>query len=268
MPIFIQIGGLIMRYMGSKRFMVYDIKNIIETVRDLKNVDHFYDLFMGGCSVIENINIKYRIGNDLNKYLIAFINHIRDNGVNELPEFISREQWYKVKNNMKDFPDWYVFYAMNFGSFNGNWGQGYGGTVIDKSGNEGNKILSSKNSLIKEIDKLKGFEVVQGDYRDIQVKPGSIVYLDPPYKGTNGYKGAGDKFNHNEFYDYALELSKSNFVLISEYRMPKQFKIIKTVNKEYSFKGGNSDSIECLFVVRNGWGVEEYLDFMNKDIEI
>lgn len=249
-----------MKYMGSKRFMVNEIVDIVNNAKDLFGCDKYYDLFMGGCNVIEHIDMPYRLGNDINKYLIAFIKYIRENGTDKLPEYFTRETWYDVKYNPEKYDDAVVFYVMNFRSFNGNWGQGYGGYYHDKYGNARNQIASAKRSLIKEQSLLNGFELSNKDYRDVEIAPHSIVYLDPPYNGTNGYKGAGCKFNHWEFYSYAKELAKDNFVILSEYFMPKPFICIKSIEKRACMRGDKSGSTECLFLVDGGWGVDEYLD--------
>lgn len=257
-----------MKYMGSKRFMVSEITDIIHTVRNLTGIKNYYELFMGGANVIENINIENRLGNDLNKYLISFIEYIRTNGVECLPESISKEIYFDVNENTDKYDNWFVFWVMNFGSFNSQWGKGYGAEIIDKYGKKYNKMIEAKNSLRTEVNKLNGFDLTNLDYKQVEIQPNSIIYLDPPYKGTVQYKGAGTEFNHKEFYDYAIELSKNNFVLISEYMMPRQFKAIKWVNKSNSMIGKNIGEIEGLFVVKDGFGVKQYLDFINNQEEI
>lgn len=53
----------------------------------------------------------------------------------------------------------------------------------------------------------------------------SLIYLDPPYKGTKPYNGKNN-FDYEVFYDFVREISKNNFVFVSEYSMPDDFKII------------------------------------------
>lgn len=215
-----------MYYMGSKAFMKDDVLQIIYDARDILNINRYYELFMGGCNIIKEVEIKNKHGNDNNKYLVSFLEYIRDKGLEDLPNVISRDTWYNVKYNTEDFPDWYVFYVLNFGSFNCSWGHGYGGEIEDKDGNIFNKIMSAKKNLIKDENKLNTFSISNLDYREVKIESPSIIYLDPPYKNTHGYLG-GNKFDHKAFYDYAIELSKENFVLVSEYFMKKPFKAVK-----------------------------------------
>jgi len=54
------------------------------------------------------------------------------------------------------------------------------------------------------------------DYREIKIKPNSVIYCDPPYVGTAAYDGG---FDHDAFYDWVE--SQDSPVFISEYTMPK-----------------------------------------------
>lgn len=57
-----------MKYMGSKARIV---KYILPLMLD-DNYDNFYDVFCGGCSVIQEVPLNFnRIANDKNGYLIA-----------------------------------------------------------------------------------------------------------------------------------------------------------------------------------------------------
>lgn len=73
------------------------------------------------------------------------------------------------------------------------------------------KYVGSKNRLSKYIIPI------------IQSKSGNVVYCDPPYKGTTGYK---DGINYNQFYEWVRKLSRNNIVFISEYNMPSDFRCI------------------------------------------
>jgi len=45
-----------------------------------------------------------------------------------------------------------------------------------------------------------------------------VIYCDIPYYGTTKYK---DSFPYEEFYNWCVDVSKNNIVLISEYHMPE-----------------------------------------------
>ena len=89
----------------------------------------------------------------------------------------------------------------------------------------------------------------KGDYRTLEVKPGDVLYCDPPYKGTAGYNG--QEFDHEAFYDWAC--SQNVPVYISEYSMPAD-RFLKIWGKKavsrLSQKGIEGYACECLFVPR------------------
>ena len=63
------------------------------------------------------------------------------------------------------------------------------------------------------------------DYQDVPIHENSVIYCDIPYKGTNRYAGKGADFDHDRFYEWALQQTQPIF--ISSYDMPKEdFKVI------------------------------------------
>lgn len=98
------------------------------------------------------------------------------------------------------------------------------------------------------------YEMRVADYRDIEILPDSIIYADPPYKGTAGYNGSKMcNFDHESFYDWceAQEVP----VFISEYWMPEdRFKCIAEWERTSTFSATNNalKKLEKLFVP-NKW---------------
>ncbi len=76
--------------------------------------------------------------------------------------------------------------------------------------------LQSLESL-ESLQSLQSLECLRGDYRDVKIKPDSLIYCDIPYKDTDGYtKGI---FDYESFYDWAEKQTEP--VIISEYTMPE-----------------------------------------------
>ena len=61
-------------------------------------------------------------------------------------------------------------------------------------------------------------------YEAVDVPPNSVIYCDPPYKGTEGYgvnkADGGQGFDHERFYDWCER--QKELVIISEYDMPRE----------------------------------------------
>ena len=75
--------------------------------------------------------------------------------------------------------------------------------------------------------KNSNIEFTSKDYREVAIKPNSIVYCDIPYLDTAEYIR---KFDHRAFYDWAA--TRDFPVYISEYTLPDdRFQLIYTINK-------------------------------------
>ena len=77
---------------------------------------------------------------------------------------------------------------------------------------------------LENLQNLQSLEISNKDYRKVEIKDNSVVYLDPPYFNTELYiiKKEIIKFNHEELYRWIEDLSKNKTIkiFISEYFMP------------------------------------------------
>lgn len=104
---------------------------------------------------------------------------------------------------------------------------------------------------LERFRSFKPLEVVRGDYRDVEIPRGAVVYCDIPYRGTETYLGA-EEFSHDDFYRWAL--SRPFDVYISEYDMPAQFARVFECPKRSLLANGGAGRrmIEKLFCTRHG----------------
>lgn len=256
-----------MKYMGGKSRLAHIICSEINSIALNENIDNYYEPFVGGGAIIEQVNIKNRYGSDLNNYLIALYKYFQDTDKFEYPN-ITREQFEHIRKNKEQYPEWLVAWCGFYCSFNTRWFACWGGDYFDKQGIYCNKQLGAYNSILQEIPIIKNIDFKNCSYKDVNIIPHSIVYCDAPYIGTKQYEGAKEEFNFDEYYSWLKETAKNNFVLISEYRMPVQdFKSIKTIEVAgfLSTSGNNkvesreqTECIEQLFVVRGGYLVDKY----------
>lgn len=89
-------------------------------------------------------------------------------------------------------------------------------------------------------------QISSHDYREVEIKPGSVVYCDIPYKGAKGYKFP---FDHEEFYGWCGKCDAH--VFISEYSMPEdRFKPVWQKRKRcpLSTANRNKETIEKIFI--------------------
>ena len=110
----------------------------------------------------------------------------------------------------------------------------------------------SRNSIFKQIEFLKEVKFESKNYFEVQIPKNSIIYFDPPYKGTTKYF---TEFDHDFFYNYVRKLkNEGHQVFVSEYEMPSDFICIweKEVKSSLSANGkigGSKSSVEKLFTL-------------------
>ena len=116
------------------------------------------------------------------------------------------------------------------------------------------KIKSGKLNFDKRME-LQRLERLQlnytcGSYKDVAIKPDSVVYCDIPYRGTAKYTANEGGFNYTEFYDWAH--AQTELTLISEYSMPKGFVCVGRQTKRNILSAtANTKALERIFVPDN-----------------
>lgn len=214
-----------MQYQGSKNKLSKHIVPILQKIIDENKISNYIEPFVGGANMIDKIKCDCRIGYDNNKYLIELLKYNRDNNIDI--ETISYEEYYKVKesykNEDKKYDDWYVGLVGFCGSFGAKWWGGYA-----RRNPKGDKVYDVPSEAIKSVtkqkDSLKDISFECKDYQSIEIPSNSLIYCDPPYENTTKY--GNNTFNHEEFWQWVREVSKTNTVIVSEYNAPNDFKCI------------------------------------------
>ncbi|MGO3598901.1 MAG: DNA adenine methylase [Lactococcus lactis] len=117
------------------------------------------------------------------------------------------------------------------------------------------KILQ-QFSRLQQFERLQQLNKVKGtnkSYHDFSEVSGAILYLDPPYEGTD--QGSYiNSFDSQEFYDWAFEMAKTNIVIISSNQISdERFEAVYSFDKARStFQVGKSvkGKNEKLFMVK------------------
>ena len=179
---------------------------------------------MGG-NVIDKVKCDNKIGCDIHEELIELLKYTQIN-YDKLPETISEEEYKQVKNNKDKYPKWYVGlvgFCASFGSkYFGGYARGFKSDGVTPRDMPNEAIRNLK----KQAPNLKNINFYNCDFRDLpkdKIK-GYVIYCDIPYKGTTKYKT--EQFPYEEFYQWCKDMAKDNIVLISEYNMPKVFRVI------------------------------------------
>lgn len=229
-----------MKYMGSKNRIAKEILPII--LKDRREGQYYIEPFVGGANMIDKV-IGNRIGADSNKYLIQALTTIRDN-VTDIPknnvEFTEKDYSLLRKNDNYKYKG-YAGFAFSYG---GKW---LGGWCRDGL-NKRDYVEESYKNALKQSPNLQDVEFIHSNYLYLDIPDNSIIYCDPPYKGTTEYK---DKFDYETFYGWCeIMVELGHKVFISEYNMPEDFICVwsKKVNSSLTKDTGGKQAIEKLFV--------------------
>lgn len=198
--------------------------------------------FVGGANMIDKVEGN-RIGADFNEYVISLFTGIQNGFIP--PNEVSEEEYKQARLNREVTP---LVSFIGFGcSYSGKWFGGYARGNTNK-GIPRNYCLESKKNILKQAENLKDVKFIHSSYQDLEIPPNSLIYCDPPYKGTTKYK---DGFIHADFWEWCRnKIKEGHQVYISEYNAPKDFKCIweKEVNSSLTKDTGSKKATEKLFV--------------------
>jgi len=201
--------------------------------------------FVGGANLIDKVQGE-RLGSDINPYVIDALIAIRDS-VSDLPrnntEFTESD--YKKLRQSDGYK--YKGYAGFAYSYGGKW---LGGWSRNKRGKRDYVGESYKNALTQSHN-LQGVKLVNVSYLNLQIPENSLIYCDPPYKGTTKYE---DGFGHSEFWQWCRDMScEGHTVFASEYDAPSDFECCwsKEIASSLTKNTGGKVGVEKLFRVRD-----------------
>lgn len=226
-----------MRYQGSKTRLAKHFLPII--TKNLYGTDKiFVDLFAGGMNVIDKIDHPLKVANDLNLYVVALWRDIQINGVKNIPLSVSKEDYYRAKQQVlyRNCENEFTYAQLGFigacCSYGSGWFNGYANYSQKKKEDH---IKEARSGLCKQINKFKHLDKTQfmcDDYRDVifHFSPEEVnrmvIYCDPPYANTKKYE---TDFDNNAFWEWVREIKRMYprcEIYISEYNAPSDFKCI------------------------------------------
>lgn len=237
-----------MKYMGSKSRFAKELIPII--LADRQDGQWYVEPFAGGMNMISEVDGN-RIANDNHPYLIKMWEALVEGWE---PKEYSRDEYYEVKAQMNSLPPHIVGWVGFNCSYSGKWFDGFAGKTQTKNGSIRDYQLEAINNIKTQVPKLKGVVFSNVSYDALDIPPNSIVYCDPPYRGTRKYLSTID---HDHFWDWVRSLeSDGHTVFVSEYSAPDDFECVweketKSSISANSVNNGISLSVERLFRIRH-----------------
>ena len=230
-----------MQYMGGKARLAKRLAPYIERELARPDIVAYVEPFMGGGNVFCQVRVRpgqTKHGSDLHAELMALWQYVQAGG--ELPDVVTEADYARAKAG--EGPAWWRGFV-GFGcSFGGKW---FGGFA---RGGHGADAPTTKRVLLRQRPGLLGASL---SYAHFQVATmwtdHSVVYCDPPYVQTTGYR---DGFDHDLFWNVMRALARTNIVLVSEYRAPPDVPCIAEFPKKLGLRtttGGQEVRTERLF---------------------
>lgn len=233
-----------MRYMGGKARISKEIASVIRARSGERKV--CVEPFMGGCNItIQLAQIFEKVyAYDLRLDLVLLRKALAD-GWNP-PSFIN-EIDYKALRHAESSP--LRGFAGTTCSFGGTWFGGYARDVKNTNYAEiGCRVAKKETALMSNV------VFTQGNFlENIPIISESVLYCDPPYASTSGYKQG--KFDHDLFWNQVRKWVAAGAVaFISEQVAPDDFVSVwsKDKTKGLRNKGGIHEALkEQLFMHRS-----------------
>lgn len=200
-----------MKFVGSKSKISKQIAPIIQSLIDENDVVIYYELFVGGLNMIDKINCKVRVGNDIHKELIAMWKKLQEGW--QPPMTISEEEYQAVRQNPQNYPDYYVGlvgYASTFGS---KWFGGYARGFKDDKVTPRDIPNESIRNILRQLPLVQDVRLTCQSYSDVDMSSlhNALIYCDPPYRNTTEYD-AVDGFDYEKYYDWCRKCSQTNIL--------------------------------------------------------
>lgn len=230
-----------MRYVGSKARHARQIIDAVETVIGSLASRHWVEPFVGGGNMIACVDAKTRTGIDKNEDVIILLKALAAGWAP--PTSLSEKDYSMLREAAPSALRSFAGFCCSFG---GKWFGGYArapGTSRDLTA-EG-----ARNLLRQSVNLHTNVHFYVSDFRSMRVPhPRSVIYCDPPYEGTQGYRTGA--FDHKGFWAWCDYLVREGHdVFVSEYKAPDHWSCIwnKSVKNTLDKDTGGKTGVERLF---------------------
>lgn len=236
-----------MKYMGSKNRIAKHLLPIMLAECEKHNITKWIEPFVGGANMIDKVPDSFeRVGYDLNDHVIHALIDIRDN-VESLPDSVSEGEYKSfLKKPAENFSSLVRFGASFGGKFENGFARGR-----KASGDSRDYWCETRRNALKQSPKIQNVQFICDSYESLDFE-NCLIYCDPPYAGTSGYKTVD--FNHDKFFDWCREQAKKNIVFVSEYNAPDDFECVWQGEIKTNFasqrKSATHNAVEKLFRVK------------------
>lgn len=246
-------GKPFLRWTGGKNWLIPTIKKLVNKIE----FNHYHEPFIGGGSVFFSLKTKNKAFiSDSNNELINCYKTVKKNP-KKIIKILSKykqteEQYYSLRSekNGNEFVKAARFIHLNKTSFNGIYRVNFKGEYNVPYGKKTYDINHLSELIISASEQLQETTIKNSDFNEclLEISPGDLVYLDPPYTITHNNNGF-IKYNEKLFsYEDQLQLCqlirdiryRGAYYILSNAHHPEVEKIYDQFNDNvYSLKRGS-----------------------------
>ena len=216
-----------MRYLGGKSRLAPAIRDAI--LEDTSARNRYIEPMVGGGAMLCAMAPHFAAveAGDAVPDLVMMWAALQDGW--EPPQELDEAAWRRLRESEPSAIRAFAGFGTPFG---GRFFEGYarGGGV--------NYAAQTARALAKQAEVLRRFPVwfEHRDYAEWDVRPGDVVYLDPPYSGTKPYTGAHSglrPFDHVSFWAQCRMWRESGaYVYVSEFSAPEDWTPIWSLERK------------------------------------
>lgn len=199
---------MVLRWVGGKSRIVNDIR-----AQFPEQYDRYFEPFAGSAALYFSGVAAPSVLSDACRPLINFYKALRDNPEKLWSDFAAIEQsergYYESREYLNATGDPASFLHCNVFGYCGLWRVNKDGKYNVPYGFTKHGKVPSREDLLEASARLRNCTLLSGDAETVlagsQVRPGDLVYLDPPYPKTYG-NYTSREFDHLGFVDFATRL--------------------------------------------------------------
>lgn len=212
-----------MKYIGGKSRVAKHIAEFIVSYLSLSEksiTGRYFEPFVGGGSMAAEMGHRFDEAHysDMHPDLTLLWSLLLSDGgesLDVLPDHVSEDEYQALRNDPSSAVRGFVGFTCSFGA---KWFGGYARGGARNYASEGKRGLGKKiPGMLAKVQTTTR----QSSYSDLSLtlKPGDVVYCDPPYAKTQSYSTGA--FDHETFWKTVTLWAQSGVhVFVSEYVAP------------------------------------------------
>lgn len=255
-----------MRYQGGKRRSAKPIAAVLAALATRASASVVGDLFLGSCGIetaCDAAGAPVTVGSEICPAVVDCLRAVRDGW--DPPVSLTAAEYAAIRGRCgPDSHDPLAAFALAFCSYGGKWAAGLikddeRWSGAKSGGTSRSAAAKARRDLVALRPLLQKMQLECLDYREAAelIPPGGVLYLDPPWRGTEPYRQA-PPFDVDTFWAWAEAASRRWLVLVSEGLAgpPPNTGWLLVWSRRVAEPGLARGKVECLWVHQAGLATE------------